>query len=192
MNAIPTSSSSWRPTPRMMLADRQTEENLWLALAEQKDEVCAGLEHCLDVSYNCGPGYNLDRVQPSRSEKVGRGLFWVAGTSIPVSLAALGTGHEMVALGFIFTAMSSMLGGMVVSSSGEHPPSEQTWRSDTLREIQSLRQEAANLRQQATKVHQESADLRLACGNASAKATIDLGEQNVTLGGVRLKRKAQA
>ncbi len=178
----------WQPTPRMILADRQSEENLWLALAEQKDEMCSSLEHGLDVSYNCGPGYNVHLVQPSTRDRVARGLFWAAGASLPLSLVGLSTGHEMLAVGFAFSALGGLVAGMVVGFD-QAQPSEESWRRETQAEISHLRRERDELRKGAERVHAESADLRMACGTQGTKAAIDVSEENVTLGAVRLKRK---
>lgn len=186
MNPVQT---SFQPSPRMMLADRQTEENLWNALAEQRDEFRSGLEHCVDVSYNCGPGYNQHLVRLTTGEKVARGLFGAAGLSTPVALIALMADQDLVAACSIVTAIGSMFGALIASSIGHHPPGEESWRANTLREIQALRQEASGLRENAERVRAESADLRMACGTSGAKSSIEVGEQNVTLGAVRIKRK---
>ncbi len=189
MNVSPTSASSWQVTPRMMLADRETEENLWLALADQKDEDQVGLAHCLDVSYNCGPGYNQHLVKPTSQDRLARGLFYTAGAAFPVTLASMATGHEMVAVGLSFTMFGSMLAAMLIGSNKEHLPSEEAWRADTRRQIETLGGEAHELRQAAARVHQASADLRMACGTRGTKAAVDVSEHSVTLGGVRVKRK---
>ncbi|GMU57970.1 MAG: hypothetical protein AMXMBFR33_71160 [Candidatus Xenobia bacterium] len=190
MHVNPIGAHSWRPDPRSQLSDRQTEENLWLALAEQKDEHCMGLAQCLEVSANTAPGYNQHLVRMTPRQRLGWKIAAVGAACFPVTFAGLyltPDATHFAALAVV--GMGTFVGGLVTASSEPPPESEKSWRHNTLRTIEQWREEAGQYRREAAQVHRSTQELRLVCSSIGSPSLVGEKQESVTLGAVRLRKK---